>query len=176
MLRVPSPEEEDRRRIGRERKILMSERIQHSNRIKGLRFSQGITTYSPLRRDRRTAIETLVTGDGRQLPEHMKRQILREIGRLEHILEQFEIVDAERDAMLAANGCQDTSVVRMLPNVVGVGPEFASVLWSEGLFRHFDNRRQVAAYAGWRRRRGRAAPLPGNRASVSPATADCAVR
>ncbi len=27
-------------------------------------------------------------------------------------------------------------------------PEFASVLWSEGLYRHFDNRRQVAAYAG----------------------------
>ena len=29
-----------------------------------------------------------------------------------------------------------------------MGPEFASVLWSEGLFRHFDNRRQLAAYAG----------------------------
>ena len=33
-------------------------------------------------------------------------------------------------------------------NIKGVGPEFAAVLWSEGLFRHFDNRRQVAAYAG----------------------------
>ena len=30
----------------------------------------------------------------------------------------------------------------------GVGPEFAAVLWGEGLFRHFDNRRRVAAYAG----------------------------
>jgi transposase len=29
-----------------------------------------------------------------------------------------------------------------------IGPDFASVLWQEGLFRHFDNRRQVAAYAG----------------------------
>ena len=27
-------------------------------------------------------------------------------------------------------------------------PEFAAILWSEGLFRHFDNRRQVASYAG----------------------------
>ena len=26
--------------------------------------------------------------------------------------------------------------------------EFAAVLWSEGLFRHFDNRRQLASYAG----------------------------
>jgi transposase len=30
----------------------------------------------------------------------------------------------------------------------GIGPETAAVLWSEGLFRRFDNRRQVAAYAG----------------------------
>lgn len=36
----------------------------------------------------------------------------------------------------------------MLLNLKGIGPEFATVLWSEGLSRHFDNRRQVAAYAG----------------------------
>jgi transposase len=30
----------------------------------------------------------------------------------------------------------------------GVGPDFAEVLWSEGLYRHFDNRRQLASYAG----------------------------
>ena len=36
----------------------------------------------------------------------------------------------------------------MLARLKGIGPEIASVLWSEGLFRHFDNRRQVAAYAG----------------------------
>ena len=36
----------------------------------------------------------------------------------------------------------------MLLNIKGIGPEFAAILWSEGLFRHFDNRRQVASYAG----------------------------
>ncbi len=36
----------------------------------------------------------------------------------------------------------------MLLTLKGIGPEFAAVLWSEGLSRHFDNRRQVAAYAG----------------------------
>ena len=30
------------------------------------------------------------------------------------------------------------------------------MLWLEGLFRHFDNRRQVASYAGLRRRPGKA--------------------
>ena len=36
----------------------------------------------------------------------------------------------------------------MLLAIKGIGAELASVLDSEGLFRHFDNRRQVAAYAG----------------------------
>ena len=40
------------------------------------------------------------------------------------------------------------SPAAMLAQLKGIGPEFAAVLWSEGLFRHFDNRRQVAAYAG----------------------------
>ena len=38
--------------------------------------------------------------------------------------------------------------VAMLMHLKGIGPEFAAVLCSEGLFRHFDNRRQLAAYAG----------------------------
>ncbi|OWK25761.1 hypothetical protein AJ87_06890, partial [Rhizobium yanglingense] len=36
----------------------------------------------------------------------------------------------------------------LLLNLKGIGSEFAAVLWSEGLCRHFDNRRQIAAYAG----------------------------
>lgn len=147
MLRVPSPAEEDRRRIVRERKVLMEERIRHSNRIKGLLFSQGITGYDPLRRDRRDRLETLRTGDGRDLPEHMKHQVLRELDRMEMLLDQIKAVEAERDAMLAEER-QSAREVALLSKVVGVGPEFAAILWGEGLFRHFGNRRQVAAYAG----------------------------
>src|SRR6202030_4632627 len=51
MVRVPTPQDEDRRRICRERKTLTAERIRHVNRIKGLLFSQGIGDYEPLRRD-----------------------------------------------------------------------------------------------------------------------------
>lgn len=36
----------------------------------------------------------------------------------------------------------------MLLELKGIGPGFAGALWSEGLFRNFANRRQVAAYAG----------------------------
>ena len=36
----------------------------------------------------------------------------------------------------------------MLLGIKGIGPEFATVISTECLSRHFDNRRQVASYAG----------------------------
>ena len=81
MVRVPTPEEEDRRRVSRELKALTAERVRHVNRIKGLLFSQGISGYEPLHRDRRTRLEQHRTGDGRLLPDHLRRQINRELDR-----------------------------------------------------------------------------------------------
>jgi transposase len=47
MFVPPTREQEDRRRISRERAILMRERVRHVNRIKGLLAGQGITDYEP---------------------------------------------------------------------------------------------------------------------------------
>ena len=146
MVRPPSVEEEDRRRVCRERKVLIIERTCHINRIKGLLFTQGITGYEPIRRDRRDRLKDLRTGDGRPLAHHVEGQILRELERLELIIEQIKAVEAERDALIKEETA-DTPVA-MLMHLKGIGPEFAAVLTSEGLFRHFDNRRQLAAYAG----------------------------
>jgi transposase len=152
MVVAPAPEEEDSRRIGRERQTLIAERIRHVNRIKGLLFSQGISDYAPLRRDRRARLAELRTGDGRELPAHMKAQIGRELDRLELLLDQIAAVEAERDAMLAATrraGSADKPhPVAMLLELKGIGADFAAGLWSEGLYRSFDNRRKLAAYAG----------------------------
>lgn len=145
----PSAGEEDQRRISREREALLKERIQHTNRIRGLLFSQGISDYNPLRKNRRDRLEMLKTGDGRPLPPRLKAQILREIERLEVLLRQIAEVEAERDMLAkikppAASG----SPAALLTRLKGIGREFASVLYLEGLFRSFGNRRQVAAYAG----------------------------
>ena len=149
MVKAPTPEEEDRRRLCRERKVLTNERVLHVNRIKGLLFSQGVSRYEPLRRDRRQRLDELRTGDGgRPLPKHLKAQISREFDRLELLIEQIKAVEAERDALLAAQRVAAPAPAAMLLDIKGIGPEFAAILWSEGLFRHFDNRRQVASYAG----------------------------
>jgi transposase len=148
MVKAPTPQEEDRRRLCRERKVLIAEQVTHVNRLKGLLFSQGISGYEPLRRNRRARLEELQTGDGRLLPEHLKAQIRRELDRLELLLEQIKAVEVERDALLVTEETSAPAPAAILFNIKGIGPEFAAVLWSEGLFRHFDNRRQVAAYAG----------------------------
>jgi transposase len=100
-----------------------------------------------LRRDRRRRLDELQTGDGRPLPKHLKTRIGRELDRLELLLEQIKAVEAERDALLGARQVATPTPAAMLLNIKGIGPEFAAILWSEGLFRHFDNRRQVASYA-----------------------------
>jgi transposase len=152
MVKAPSPEDEDRRRICRERKVLIAERVEHVNRIKGLLFAQGVSGYEPLRKDRRKQLDELQTGDGRPLPAHLKAQVIRELERLELLLEQITTVENERDTLLAAQKdsavATPTPAAAMLCDIKGIGLEFAAILWTEGLFRHFDNRRQVAAYAG----------------------------
>lgn len=148
MVRVPTPEEEDRRRIGRERKALIAERILHVNRVKGLLFSQGIRGYEPLHRDRRKRLEELRTGDGRELLGNIRAQVCRELDRLELLLDQIKTVECERDALAVPAAIDTPAPMAMMLGLKGIGPEFAAILYSEGLFRHFDNRRQVAAYAG----------------------------
>ncbi len=162
MVRAPLPAAEDRRRITRERRILIAERVEHVNRIKGLLSAQGIRGYEPLHRNRRARLESLRTGDGRDLPLHLKAQVLRELDRLELLLNQIKAVEAERDAALAdePQNRETPAAAKMLLDIRGIGPEVAAVLWSEGLFRHFDNRRQVAAYAGL-------APTPWQSGAVS---------
>jgi transposase len=147
MVKVPTPSEEDRRHLCRERKALTAERVRHVNSIKGFLFSQGVSGYQPLRRDRRQRLDELQTATA-ALPQHLKALINRELDRLELLLRQIKTVEAARDALLAEERAAKLAPASMLLNIRGIGPEFAAILWSEGLFRQFENRRQIAAYAG----------------------------
>ncbi len=148
MVRPPSEEEEDRRRLSRERKTLVGKRTESINRIKGLLFTQGVFGYSPVRRDRRQRLEALRTGLGDPLPPRLKAQIGRELDQLEMILEHIETVENERDALIATREGDELSPAAKLARFNGIGAETAAVVYLEGLYRSFGNRRQVAAYAG----------------------------
>ena len=148
MVRVPSPEEEDHRRLTRERGTLLKERIQHTNRIKGLLSGQGISDYDPVGRDRRIRLVELRTGDGRPLPAQLKAEIGRELDRIELVATHLTSVERARDALLQTKPVDRENPAALLIKLKGIGPEFASLLWLEALFRGFANRRQVASYAG----------------------------
>jgi len=162
MVRVPTPEEEDRRRLCRELKSLIGERVRHANRVRGVLFAQGVADYDPRRPDRRVRLDALRTGDGRPLPRHLKAMIMRELDVLDLLDAQINQVRAERDALVMTEAEADPgrAIVASLLTLKGIGPGFAGVLWSEGLFRHFDNRRQLSAYAGL-------APTPWQSGSVN---------
>jgi transposase len=148
MVHPTSPHDEDRRRLTRERRTLMRERIEHTNRIKGLLMSQGISGYDPLRKDRLVRLDELTTRDGHRLPPRLRAEIGREIDRLELLARQLKQVEAERDALISHVADVADSPATQLMRLKGIGVETATLLWLEGLFRPFANRRQLAAYAG----------------------------
>jgi len=143
LVRVPTPEQEEAKRLHRERRRLVRERVAHTNRIRGLLACQGIFDFHPLRTGCRERLDALVTGDGRPLGAASRRDILREFERLELALSQLAAVEAERDAIAAG----DATIGRLMA-LRGIGPEIATVLAREVFYREFANRRQVAAYAG----------------------------
>src|SRR3954464_10070060 len=100
MVRPPSPEEEDRRRLCREREALVTERIRHTNRIKGLLAGQGVLDFDPLRPKHRERRDEVRTGDGRPLPPCLLAEIRRQLGRLDAVVRDLATVEAERNGLV----------------------------------------------------------------------------
>jgi transposase len=96
MVRVPTPEEEDAKRTHREREKLVQERLRIENRIEALLFTQGIRKRPSLRSWERD-LAVLRTGDGREIPRHLRAELDRLRRRLVMTLELIREVEAERD-------------------------------------------------------------------------------
>jgi transposase len=99
-VRIPSVEQDDQRRLIRERQRLVKERTAHSNRIKGLLMTQGIVGFDPRNREAEQRLDHLVTGDGRPLGSRLKAELRRELVRLRLVIDQIVAIAAERDAMV----------------------------------------------------------------------------
>lgn len=147
VVRVPSVEEEDSRRLPREHKRLGEECTAHSNRIKGLLAVQGIYHVSPRRADFLERLKEEQTGDGRALPQQLLREIEREVERLRLVQQALKQVEKE----MADLRLWDTRVgrmIRMLMRFRGIGPILATILVCECLYKDFANRGEVGSYSG----------------------------
>jgi transposase len=149
VLRVPSVEEEDRKRRNRERDRLKKEHTAHTNRIKSLLHAQGIRDAEPMRRGFLAGLEHVRTGDGRPLPPRLKAEIVREHERVCLVDKQLRELEAASKAELraAVPGSVARRMLQLL-DLKSIGPVGAQVLVNEVFYRSFDNRRQVGSYFG----------------------------
>lgn len=148
MVRVPTPDEEDAKRIHRERDHLIQEKLRIENRIQALLFTQGIHKRPSLRSWERD-LAAMRTGDGREVPPHLRAELDRLRRRLVVSLELIREVETERDRAAVSDPADETCrKIGELCRIRGIGANFAAVLAREVFYRSFDNRRQLASYVG----------------------------
>lgn len=149
IVRVPSPEDEDRRRVTRERHRLQQERTAHTNRITGLLHAQGIRDAKPFARGFIRSLDTMRTGDGRALLPRLKEEIVREHQRLCVVQQQFVALEKKSQAELRtpAPGSVEAKI-NDLVDFKGIGLTSGRELMYEAFYRSFDNRRQVGGFFG----------------------------
>jgi transposase len=149
MVHAPSPEEEDDKRLNRERERLLKERTAHTNRIKALLHAQGIRDAKPLGCDFLKRLAEVRTGDGRALPPRLAAEIARERERLILVDRQIAAIEAEtkRECAAAAPGSAAAKVTQ-LARLKGIAVIGAQVLVKEAFYRRFANRRQVGGSFG----------------------------
>ena len=172
MVRAPTPEDEDRRRICRERKVLIMERVQHVNRIKdcsSLRAHPGMSRCVAIdgRGWMRSRLATAVACPNISKPRFVENSI-------------GSNCFSSRSKLWRPSGthCSTHNKPKGWPRrrycwvSMGLGRNSLRSSGLRGLSRRFDNRRQVAAYAGLARRLGKAGRSIASRASRNRATHD----
>jgi transposase len=151
VVRIPTVEEEDAKRIERERKNLVEERTRIVGRIKGLLALHGIWLSSKrINKRLQGLLDTIMTGDGRRLPPFLRHDIERMIRHYEFICGQLAEVEADRKLALTdeTSSFPHRDKVRRLATLGAVGVTTATVLVAEVFHRTFKTRRHLASFIG----------------------------
>ena len=147
VLRVPSIEDEDARRLHRELARLKRERLSHRCRIQSLLVIHGVR--AKVNGTIGTRLEALTLWDGSALPPELKRELEREAQRLVIVEGQIAQLEATRRERLREPRTPSEQRVVRLMRLGAIGPTSAWLLVMEFFgWRGFRNRREVAAAAG----------------------------
>jgi transposase len=149
IVRVPTVEQEDARRVSRERDRLVTEQTAHTNRIKALLRLSGLEVGAPRRRNWLTWLEQQRDWQGEPLPSHVLAEVKREHARLMLVREQLAALEQSQEVAQAAVVPEAMAKRReQLQRLKGLGPAFATTLAGELFYKDFRNRREVASYCG----------------------------
>ena len=140
--RIPTPEQEDERRVHRELERLRQERTAHSNRIRSLLVLHNLRVE---RIGGRAWAHWWAQQAGQLLPG-LRTEIEREFERLSLVARQIRTLEAQQKQQVRS-GAQP--VIAVLSRLAGIGTGSAWTLVKE-LFgwRQFHNRREVAGCLG----------------------------
>jgi len=150
-VRVPDPDDEDDRRLHRERRRRIKERCAHITRIKHLLANQGIVDI-PDPTDEQWAVwlEDAHTPDGQPVGRYLKAELRRESKRLVEVDEMIAEIEAAQQAYLDEKAdAKKAEMVEQLMWFKGIGLQTAWILVMEMFgWRNFENRRQLGSYVG----------------------------
>ena len=160
MIRIPDAEAEDARHLNREMRTIKTERTAHSNRIRSLLVTQGISNVV-IDRNFARQLESMRTAEGIPLAKQLRQRLRREFDRLALATEQIRLLQMQQAKMIRlaakevaqfeaeANSPRVAVIAEHLMSLSGIGPVTAWTLSTEVFsWRDIANRRQLAALAG----------------------------
>ena len=147
VVRIPSREEEDARRVHRELERLKKERGGHRNRIRSLLVLHGVSEVRW--RGFVHWLEQVRCFDGQRLPAEISSEIKREYGRLQVVEHQIRGIEKRQRDEVAAMETDQMRKVVTLKMLDGIGERSSWVFVMEFFgWRQFSNRGEVGAAGG----------------------------
>jgi transposase len=147
VVRVPSEEQEDQRRLHRDLERLKKEKSQHRSRIFSLLATQGVRpgSLNAFLRE----LDAARTWDGKPLPPGLKAEIARERDRLRLVEGQIRAIKKEQREQLKQASSPELTKVKVLTKLRGIGVDSSWLLVMEMFgWRQFNNRGEVGGSAG----------------------------
>ena len=148
MVAIPTVEQEDARRPGREREALVGERTRLTNTIKAELALWGIQGFKPNLKKAAERLTALRTADGEPLPPNTLARLRRLLERRRLVGEQIKAIEEAAARAVERDPTGPNALVLLLAKVRGIGLETAQMLVHEVLTRNLRDRRAVARYVG----------------------------
>jgi transposase len=149
MVQIPTLEEEDARRPGREHDSLVRERTSLINRMKSTLVWLGITNFNIKLVKAVQKLAGLRTPNGEPIPPNTLAELYRGLERLAMIRKHIKSIEEARVKRLKEKPNHGANpLVLMLAKIFGLGLETADLLVHEVLARDLRDHRAVGRYGG----------------------------
>jgi transposase len=148
VVRVPSPEAEDRRRLHRELLSLKDERTRLINQMKGLLIGQGVVLRQ-ITAEFLAWLSAARCADGSPVPPELQAELQRTYERWQLLQRQINGLETEQRRRIRNDATPEVEMVRQLLRLRGIGRCGAWMLVKE-LFgwRQIANRKQLGGLLG----------------------------